>query len=200
MPTAGVSGLAIATATAGGVLLTAAIRNQTPIDVVKTVLKRPTSGTALGSSFSSIASGVGKLAASQTAASAVGSAVGTAISGVGSAVLVAEARKHLGAKYVFATAGPVTFDCSGLVVYCLRQTIMPSCPRFTTYNASAVLAAAGWHKITPAQFQAGDIIIRSGHMGIASSPTTYVNAPHAGTVVKEVRIPTKGVGWWGYRR
>jgi cell wall-associated NlpC family hydrolase len=199
VPTAGVSGLAVALTTAGSVLLVAAIRNQTPTDVVKTVLKKPTSGTALGSPFTTAVSGVARVALTQAAGAAVGSAVGDVVSAVGGGALVAEARKHLGAKYVFATAGPTTFDCSGLVVYCLRHTLMPSCPRFTTYTASGILAKAGWKKVTPAQFRAGDVIIRSGHMGIASSPTTYVNAPHTGTVVKEVRIPTKGVGWWGYR-
>lgn len=185
--------------TVGGVLLVAAIRNQTPIDVVRAVLKRPTSGTALGSSFATAASGVAKVVATTGAGATLGSAVVNASSAVGSATLVAEARQHLGAKYVFGTEGPTTFDCSGFVVYCLRKTLYPGCPRFTTYNASSVLAKRGWHKVTAAQFQAGDVIIRSGHMGIASSATTYINAPHTGTVVKEVSIPSKGIGWWGYR-
>lgn len=199
MPSAGVSGLAVGLTTAGGVLLTAAIRNQSPFDVIRTVLKKPVSGTTLSTPFASSTSGVAQIAASQVAAIGVGAAVGQVTSAVGGAVLVAEARKHLGAKYVFGTEGPTTFDCSGLVVYCLRKTLIPDCPRFTTYNVSSVLAKRGWHRVTPAEFKAGDVIIRSGHMGIASSPTTYINAPHTGTVVKEVRIPTKGSGWWGYR-
>lgn len=197
MPSAGVSGLAVALTTAGGVLLVAAIRNQTPVDVIRAVLKQPTSKQGLGSPLATVGSGVAQAVATATAGVSVGSIVGGAAAGAaGGAGLVAEARKHLGAKYVFATAGPATFDCSGLVVYCLRKTLMPSCPRFTTFTASAVLAKAGWHKVTT--FQSGDVIIRSGHMGIASSPTTYINAPHTGTVVKEVTIPSKG-GWWGYR-
>jgi cell wall-associated NlpC family hydrolase len=199
VPTAGVSGLAVALTTAGGVLLVAAIRNQTPTDVIKGVIKKPTSGRQLGSPFTSAVSGVARIALDNAAAVGIGAAAGQAVSALGSGALVAEARQHLGAKYVFATAGPTTFDCSGLVVYCLRKTLLPSCPRFTTYTASGVLARAGWKRVTPAQFAAGDVIIRSGHMGIASSATTYINAPHTGTVVKEVRIPTKGVGWWGYR-
>lgn len=200
MPTAGVSGLAVVLTTAGSVLLIAAIRNQTPTDVLRTVIQKPTSGKTLGSPFATSQSGVAKVAATQAAAVGIGLAVGDAVSGVGGAVLVAEARKHLGARYVFGAVGPDTFDCSGFVVYCLRKTSYPNCPRFTTYNASSVLAKAGWKRVTPAQFQAGDVIIRSGHMGIASGPDTYINAPHTGSVVKEVRIPTKGVGWWGYRR
>lgn len=195
MASAGVSGLAVAVTTVGGVLLTAAIRNQTPIDVVRTVLKRPTSNSGLGSPFSAAASGVGKI----VAGGGVGSAAADLVTGGPSgAVLVTEARKHLGAKYVFGAVGPTTFDCSGLVVYCLRKTLFPACPRFTTFTVSGVLSRQGWHKVTPAQFATGDVIIRSGHMGIASSNTTYINAPHTGTVVKEVSIPNKGQ-WWGYR-
>lgn len=198
MPSAGVSGLAVALTSAGGVLLVAAIRNQTPTDVLRAVLKRPTSQTALGAPFSASASGVSQVTSTLVTRATLGPAAANAISGVGGAVLVAEARKHLGAKYVFATAGPTTFDCSGFVVYCLRKTLFPACPRFTTYTASAILAKQGWHKVTPAQFRAGDVILRTGHMGIASSNTTYVNAPHTGTVVKEVAIPNKAQ-WWGYR-
>ncbi len=202
MPSAGVSGLAVTLSTAGGVLLVAAIQNRTPIDVIRGVLKRPTSGKELGSPYASIGSGVARVAAvaaSEAAGGGIGSAIGSIGSAVGGAGLVAEARKHLGVKYVFGAAGPNNFDCSGLVVYCLRKTLYPGCPRFTTFNASSVLAKRGWRKVTPAQFQAGDVIIRSGHMGIASGPNMYINAPHTGSVVKEVRIPTKGIGWWGYR-
>lgn len=197
MPTAGVSGLAVALTTAGGVLLVAAIRNQTPTDVVKAVLKRPTSGATLGNPYASLGSGVA-IATSVGTGAAVASAITAAASAVGSATLVAEARKHLGAKYVFGAVGPTTFDCSGFVVYCLRQTLITNCKRFTTYTASSYLSSLGWKKVTPAQFAAGDVIIRSGHMGIASSNTTYINAPHTGTVVKEVTIPDRN-SFWGYR-
>jgi cell wall-associated NlpC family hydrolase len=193
-----VSGLAVALTTAGGVLLTAAIRNQSPTDVLRAVLGKPTAGTALGNAFSTatsgvaIASGLNAVAGSAVAA---GMGVGNALAG---GALVTEARKHLGAKYVFGAVGPSTFDCSGLVVYCLRKTLIPSCPRFTTFTVSAFLAKQGWQKVAPAEFQSGDVIIKTGHMGIASSNTTYVNAPHTGTVVKEVSIPIKSQ-WWGYR-
>lgn len=200
MASAGVSGLAVALTTAGGVLLTAAIRNQSPTDVVKAVLKRPTSGSVLGNAFASATSGV--TIASASAVNAIngpGVAVGVALAGaLGSGALVAEARKHLGAKYVFGAVGPNTFDCSGLVVYCLRHTLIPNAPRFTTFTVSSYLSKQGWRKVTPAQFQSGDVIIKSGHMGIASSNTTYINAPHTGTVVKEVSIPLTSQ-WWGYR-
>lgn len=201
MPTAGVSGLAVALTTAGGVLLTAAIRNQTPVDVIRAVLKKPTTGKTLGSPFASASSGVGIVTAGAAAAGAIGAGGGIVAAGAGlfgGGALVAEARKHLGAKYVFAAVGPTTFDCSGLVVYCLRQTLIPNCKRFTTYTVSSYLSGLGWRKVGQADFQSGDVIIRSGHMGIASSHTTYINAPHTGTVVKEVTIPDRN-SFWGYR-
>lgn len=203
MASAGVSGLAVTLTAAGGVLLIAGIRNQTPFDIVRAVLKQPTSGKTLGAPLAAAQSGVSvaQAAGSAAAGAIAGSAVGAGVSlgsAIGGGALVAEARRHLGAKYVFAAAGPTTFDCSGLVVYCLRKTLIPNCIRFTTFNASSYLAGQGWHRVTAAQFQSGDVIIRSGHMGIATSNTTYINAPHTGTVVKEVNIPDRN-SFWGYR-
>jgi len=193
---AGVSGLGIGLTTAGSVLVVAAIRNQSPIDVIKVVLKKPTSGAQLGTPFSSVASGVARV----SAGTAVGEAAATAAIGSAgsSSALVTEARKHLGAKYVFGATGPNTFDCSGLVVYCLRKTLIPNCKRFFTGNVSSYLKGKGWQRVSPSQFQAGDVIIRSGHMGIAVSNSRMIHAPHTGTVVKEASIYSKG-SWWGYR-
>ena len=41
--------------------------------------------------------------------------------GGGVGAFVACARAQLGKRYVWATAGPDTFDCSGLVSYCYHQ-------------------------------------------------------------------------------
>jgi cell wall-associated NlpC family hydrolase len=198
MPSAGVSGLAVGLTTTGGIFVVAAIRNQSPIDVVKEVLKKPTSGGQLGTPFTSVGSGVAKVVASSGAA--VGEAAASAASSgaSGGGTLVAEARRHLGAKYVFGATGPTVFDCSGLVVYSLRKTLIPNCKRFYTGNVSSYLKSKGWQRVSPSQFQAGDIIIRSGHMGIAVSNSRMIHAPHAGTVVKEASIYNKG-SWWGYR-
>lgn len=196
MPSAGVSGLAVGLTTAGSVLVVAAIRNESPIDVVKAVLKKPTSGAQLGTPFASVGSGVAKVVAG--AGATVGEAAASVASSLSGGALVTEARKHLGAKYVFGATGPNTFDCSGLVVYCLRKTLIPNCKRFYTGNVSSYLKSKGWQRVSPSQFQSGDIIIRSGHMGIAVSNSRMIHAPHTGTVVKEASIYNKGT-WWGYR-
>jgi cell wall-associated NlpC family hydrolase len=198
MPSGGVSGLAVTLTAAGGVLVVAAIRNQSPIDVVKAVIGRPTAGKALGTALGTVTSGVGVATGSSitgTGAS-VGAAAATAASGGGP--LLAEVRKHLGAKYVFGAVGPNTFDCSGLIIYSLRKTLIPNCPRWTTFTASSFFKKQGWQRVTPEQFRAGDVIIRTGHMGIAVSNTRLIHAPHTGTVVKEANIADKS-NWWGYR-
>ena len=41
-------------------------------------------------------------------------------SGLGQKI-VAEAMKHVGKRYVYATHGPNTFDCSGFTYYCVKQ-------------------------------------------------------------------------------
>jgi cell wall-associated NlpC family hydrolase len=196
--TKGVSGLAVGLVTVGGILLAAAITNRQPVDIVKTILKKPTSGKPIGPALSSTTSGV---ATSQALGRAVGSG-GSASAGSGSAgsssALVVEARRHLGAKYVFGAAGPNTFDCSGLVVYCLRKTLIPDCKRFYTGTVSSYLKGKGWRRVEPSQFAAGDVIIKSGHMGIAISNSRMIHAPHTGSVVKEADIFDKG-SWWGYR-
>jgi cell wall-associated NlpC family hydrolase len=196
MPSAGVSGLAVGLTTVGGICVVAAIRNQSPIDVIKVVLKKSPSGHSLGPAFTSVGSGVAQVVAGSVGAAA-GAAAAAAASASGGA-LVTEARKHLGAKYVFGATGPNTFDCSGLVVYSLRKTLIPNCKRFTTFNVSSYLKGLGWTKVTPAQFASGDVIIKSGHMAIALSNSRMIAAPHTGDVVKEQDIYSKGQ-WWGYR-
>lgn len=44
-------------------------------------------------------------------------------------LIAAEAQKHLDKPYVWATAGPNTFDCSGLVYYCVLQVTGQSISR-----------------------------------------------------------------------
>jgi cell wall-associated NlpC family hydrolase len=133
-------------------------------------------------------------------ADAIGNAVG-AVTGSGGGPLVAEARKHLGKKYVFGATGPNVFDCSGLVMYCLKQTgIDPNPPRFVTQTWAAYARRKGWIKVARKDIQAGDVVWKSGHMGIAVSNSRMIHAPHTGSVVKEGNIYTPAYMWVGWRR
>ncbi|WP_405117196.1 C40 family peptidase (plasmid) [Micromonospora sp. NBC_01405] len=111
--------------------------------------------------------------------------------------LITEARRHLGARYVWGKAGPDVFDCSGLVIYSLKKIGVPA-PRFTTATFGTWAKANGAIRLSPDQFRAGDVILRTGHMGIATSATTMIHAPNVTTVVKEVDIYSKST-WWGWR-
>lgn len=205
--TRGISGSAVALTTVGGVLVWSAISNRWPVDVIKGVLQLPTSGKAVGPAFGDTTSGIrdvtgadgsagalGKITSPGDAGTAAGSAAGSAM-GAG---LVALARKQIGIPYSWAHSDPASgFDCSGLVVYCLRQAGIPDVPRFTTATFGRWAKSRGWQRIAGG-FRAGDVILRSGHMAIATGPETMVHAPHPGARVVERSIYQLS-SWWGWR-
>jgi hypothetical protein len=101
------------------------------------------------------------------------------------------ARAQIGKPYVFGTAGPNTFDCSGLVVYCFRVAAGKTLPHFTgtliNYGSS----------VAKADLQIGDLVFPDpGHVQIYAGGGKVVEAPHTGAVVREVKM----WGFWKARR
>jgi cell wall-associated NlpC family hydrolase len=96
-----------------------------------------------------------------------------------SAAAASAALTKLGSPYVWAAAGPSTFDCSGLVVWAFGQ-VGRSMP-----HSSYALAGMGVD-VPLDQVQAGDLVFGygDGHVGIAISGSSFVHAPHTGDVVK----------------
>lgn len=194
MADSGISGLGLTLAASGGVLLVAAIRNESPVSVLKAAIGRPTPATPISRPFGEVVSGVavvgraGKFAEGGT---------GTLTPAGSGGALVEEARRHIGAPYVWATAGPTTFDCSGLVVYCLRK-IGQKPPRFTTYTFGSWAKSQGWTKVSADKIRGGDVIVRTGHMGIAVSASEMIHAPHPGAKVRYSNIYDRS-SWWGWR-
>lgn len=198
MAESGISGKAVALATAGGVLMAAALTNRSPQDVIRSVMGKPTSGAFIGPDMAGITSNVRGISKfGQAAGEAAQRAAGSAAMGR-AADLVTEARRHLGKPYRWGASGPAAFDCSGLVIYCLKAIGESGVPRFTTATFGAWAKARGAVRITPADFRAGDIILRTGHMGIAVSNTRMIHAPNVTTVVKESDIYSRST-WWGWR-
>lgn len=193
-----ISGVGVGFMATGGLLLWAGIKNEQPVDLLKQVLGRPSDHREISTPLGDVVSGIRSQATGVTAAGAAAAAAVGAIAGAGSGDLVTEARKHLGARYVWNASGPTTFDCSGLVVYCCRHTRWPKAPRFYTYTFGAWAKSAGWSRITLAQAGAGDVIVKAGHMAIAVSNTRMIAAPHTGDVVKEQTIYSRAA-WWGWR-
>jgi cell wall-associated NlpC family hydrolase len=180
-----ISGTAVAAAGIGGFLVYAGIQD---VDLVTGIRQIVSGQTPTPRVATPTADWSGLVA---TAAFGVSAASGGS--------LVAEAQKHLGAKYVFGAVGPSTFDCSGLVVFCLRKTLYPQCPRFVTQTFSLWARSQGFVKVARSSVQAGDIVLKSGHMGIAISNADMIHAPHTGTVVKVGAIYNPAYMWSGWR-
>jgi hypothetical protein len=97
--------------------------------------------------------------------------------------LLADAARQLGKKYVFGSAGPNTFDCSGLTQWVFKQQGV-SLPHHAADQAKMGVA------VDKHQIQAGDMVFSNwgdganSHVGIATGPHTIINAPHTGAVVR----------------
>jgi cell wall-associated NlpC family hydrolase len=96
--------------------------------------------------------------------------------------LVAEARKHLGAKYVYGAEGPDSFDCSGLVQFAAKKLGI-DLPRVASAQATQGKA------VDKGDLKPGDLVYFSegsgvSHIGIYAGDGKYIHAPKPGDVVK----------------
>lgn len=95
----------------------------------------------------------------------------------GSSVL-AEARRHLGAPYVYGASGPWAFDCSGFTSYVYRQ-VGVSLPR-TSYSQYTAVQHIPAGAAVP-----GDLIFLDGlgHVAIYAGDGMMYDAPTSGSSV-----------------
>lgn len=91
--------------------------------------------------------------------------------------VVSAAYSKLGCPYVWGASGPSTFDCSGLVMWCYAQAGVS----LDHYSGSQGQSGA---VIPVSQAQPGDILWKSGHVGIYIGNGQYIHAPQTGDVVK----------------
>lgn len=97
-----------------------------------------------------------------------------------------------GKGYVFNTAGPDTFDCSGLALAAYAQ-IGISLPHQSGAQALSGVAVDWLHE----PIVAGDLVFTAGstgtmvisHVGIALDATRWVHATNPGDVVKVATLP-----------
>lgn len=87
--------------------------------------------------------------------------------------IVDRAYSQLGKPYVWGAVGPNSFDCSGLVSYCLTGSFSRL---GTTYTFM------GWPRVSNPQ--PGDVVTTSSHCGIYIGGGQMIHAPHTGDVVK----------------
>jgi cell wall-associated NlpC family hydrolase len=95
---------------------------------------------------------------------------------------------QLGKPYVWAAAGPDSFDCSGLIVYSFSG-VGKSLPH-STYALYSLGVP-----VSRDQLQPGDLVFFDGlgHAGIYIGGDQFVHAPHSGDVVK---ISSLNEGWY----
>jgi peptidoglycan DL-endopeptidase CwlO len=105
---------------------------------------------------------------------------------------VAYAWAQIGKRYVFGTAGPNTFDCSGLTMMAWKAAGVA-----LPHNA-----AQQWGKvrhISRSQLVPGDLVFYNGlgHVGIFIGNNQIIHAPNSRTVVKVAPIGTDAIYGFG---
>ncbi len=127
-------------------------------------------------------------AAAAAAASSGGSSSvnNGAVQAVTGNTVVDRAYAQLGKPYVWGAAGPNSFDCSGLVGYCITGVMGNHwCTTYTMEN---------WTRVTDPQ--PGDFCLNSHHTGVYIGNGQMIHAPHTGDVVK---ISAVHSGMWYVR-
>ncbi len=95
------------------------------------------------------------------------------------------AESRIGCPYIWAAAGPDTFDCSGLVVWCFDKAGIGGLPHYTESLYRLALHVGA---VLPLEdVEPGDVLYRPGHVGIASGAggRPFIHAPGAGTYVRD---------------
>lgn len=87
--------------------------------------------------------------------------------------VVNRAYSQLGKPYQWGAAGPNSFDCSGLVSYCLTGS-------YSRLGTTGTFM--GWTRVSSPQ--PGDICVNSHHCGIYIGGGQMIHAPRTGDVVK----------------
>lgn len=103
------------------------------------------------------------------------------------------ARAQVGKPYAFATAGPNSYDCSGLTKAAFAQ-VKVSLPHQSLLQ-SKLGTAIDWKSVG---IQAGDLVFtyssknttQISHVGIAISATQWIEAPYTGGSVRISTLPS----------
>ena len=111
--------------------------------------------------------------------------------------LINAARKQLGDTYILGKSGPDSFDCSGLVVYCLRQANVYT----RRLNAAGLSKTTSWTKVSSLEnAKRGDLLFFKsddsssiGHVGIYIGGGEMIDASSANG--KVVRRSAKSSYW-----
>lgn len=179
----GISGVAVALATAGGVLLYAGFQGQNPVEALKDITSGKTKALEPGTvSFvndpTSLGQGGGIVPAMWT---------GGGSSDIGNRIAAA-AMTHRNEKYSQARRWQAGYsDCSSFVGKSLKDV------GITPPGSSVTGSYLVWSKlktIPKSGIQAGDLLCASGHIAIALSPITAIGQQNGRQDVKVGSIET----------
>lgn len=182
----GISGLALALASAGGFLVYAGLKDVSPLEGLRELAAgRLPAGRPPKTTPVSFDEGDGT--------GGTGGGTGGGSSGLESRIVTA-ARTHIGAPYVWAAHGPSSFDCSGLVTYVLHHDCGIDLSKWSggcnnTHTVTGqYLVTNGLKTVPRSEAQSGDLACWPGHIGICLNKDRMINAPHAGANVREDAI------------
>lgn len=186
---AGISGVGVAVATAGALLMYAGIRDVQILDALRQVTGGKLPEGNKGAEGQPSATATAARAALEGTGIAGGVAGATpAVAGTGGFPQLAQAAmRYRGRPYKWGATGPDKFDCSGLVQRAFADCGI-SAPR-TTYTQQAWGALT---TITPSSAGAGDLVFWPGHVAIVVSPGTVIHAPKPGRNVEVVPVTQAG--------
>lgn len=134
-------------------------------DAATTITNNNRNNTASSNSSSSSNSNKNNASSSATNNSKPQSVSGNSV--------VNRAYSQLGKPYQWAAVGPNSFDCSGLVSYCLTGS-------YSRLGTTGTFM--GWTRVSNPQ--PGDICVNSHHCGIYIGGGQMIHAPQTGDVVK----------------
>ena len=107
--------------------------------------------------------------------------------------IVAEAKRHLGAPYVYGGASPAGFDCSGFVYYVLKTL------GYSPYRTPEDQFRQGT-PVKKEELHPGDIVFFFGtysnkisHVGIYAGNGSFIHAPNSRSVVSYSSLTS---GYW----
>lgn len=118
----------------------------------------------------------------------------TASSSQQRSTLIACAEQQIGKDYVYGTAGPKTFDCSGLVYYCYKEALGMTIARSSSEQYKTC------KKIKKSEALMGDLVFFSNtksvdnitHVGLYIGNDMMIEAPSKGKQVRKFSISKHG--------
>jgi len=164
----------------GAYLVWASVTNRKPGSVVGTIVTNPAKGIRANVDAAASITTVTNSDVFPTAVTAGGAGrpatANTAITSGGGcgAAAVAAAQTKLGKPYVWAAAGPNSFDCSGLVSWAYKQA---GCDLGRVTTASILANPTDFPAVSKDAMQIGDLLFPyAGHMGMYIGNGQFIEA------------------------